>query len=71
MTGKEVANFKAIKALGIPYRRHHLWRLVRLASFQSLSSSDLTTIPHSCGGDEKYLSGLTRKPNSKTAPHGG
>jgi hypothetical protein len=29
MTGKEVANFRSIKALGIPYSRTHIWRLER------------------------------------------
>jgi predicted DNA-binding transcriptional regulator AlpA len=33
MTGKEVANFRAIKALGIPYSRTHLFRLVKSGDF--------------------------------------
>lgn len=33
MTGKEVANFKAIKALGIPYSRTHIDRLVKSGDF--------------------------------------
>jgi predicted DNA-binding transcriptional regulator AlpA len=33
MTGKEVANFKAIKALGIPYCRAHIWRLMESGEF--------------------------------------
>jgi len=33
MTGKEVANWKAIKALGIPYSRAHIWRLMKAGLF--------------------------------------
>lgn len=33
MTGKEVVNFKGIKALGIPYSRTHIWRLMRKGDF--------------------------------------
>jgi predicted DNA-binding transcriptional regulator AlpA len=33
MTGKEVANYKAIKALGIPYTRTHIWRLQQSGDF--------------------------------------
>ena len=33
MTGKEVANFRAIKALGIPYSRAHIWRLMNAGEF--------------------------------------
>jgi predicted DNA-binding transcriptional regulator AlpA len=33
MTGKEVANFRAIKALGIPYCRAHIWRLMEAGEF--------------------------------------
>jgi predicted DNA-binding transcriptional regulator AlpA len=33
MTGKEVANFRSIKALGIPYSRTHIWRLVASGDF--------------------------------------
>jgi len=33
MTGKEVVNWKAIKALGIPYSRAHIWRLMDCGDF--------------------------------------
>jgi predicted DNA-binding transcriptional regulator AlpA len=33
MTGKEVVNFRGIKALGIPYSRAHIWRLMAAAEF--------------------------------------
>jgi len=33
MTGKEVVNFRGIKALGIPYSRAHVWRLMAAAEF--------------------------------------
>lgn len=33
MTGKEVVNFRGIKALGIPYSRSHLWRLQATGEF--------------------------------------
>jgi len=33
MTGKEVANWKALKALGIPYSRAHVWRLMESGEF--------------------------------------
>jgi predicted DNA-binding transcriptional regulator AlpA len=33
MTGKEVVNFKGIKALGIPYSRTHIWRLMKSGDF--------------------------------------
>jgi predicted DNA-binding transcriptional regulator AlpA len=33
MTGKEVANWKAIKALGIPYSRTQIWRLMSAGEF--------------------------------------
>lgn len=33
MTGKEVANFRAIKALGIPYKRTHIFRLCKDGKF--------------------------------------
>jgi len=33
MTGKEVVNWKAIKALGIPYSRAHIWRLMGCGDF--------------------------------------
>ena len=33
MTGKEVVNWKAIKALGIPYSRAHIWRLMSCGDF--------------------------------------
>jgi len=33
MTGKEVANWKAIKALGIPYSRAHVWREMKAGRF--------------------------------------
>lgn len=33
MTGKEVANFRGLKALGIPYIRAHIWRLMHAGEF--------------------------------------
>ena len=33
MTGKEVVNWKALKALGIPYSRAHIWRLMEAGEF--------------------------------------
>jgi predicted DNA-binding transcriptional regulator AlpA len=33
MTGKEVVNWKGIKALGIPYSRAHIWREMRADRF--------------------------------------
>jgi len=33
MTGKEVVNWKALKALGIPYSRAHIWRLMAAGKF--------------------------------------
>jgi predicted DNA-binding transcriptional regulator AlpA len=33
MTGKEVANFRAIKSLGIPYGRTHIMRLMKAGKF--------------------------------------
>ena len=33
MTGKEVVNWKGIKALGIPFCRAHVWRLMRASEF--------------------------------------
>ena len=33
MTGKEVVNFRGIKALGIPYSRAHVWRLMSASEF--------------------------------------
>lgn len=33
LTGKEVANFRALKELGIPYARVHVWRLMRAGKF--------------------------------------
>jgi len=33
MTGKEVVNFRGIKALGIPYSRAHIWRLMFAGEF--------------------------------------
>ncbi len=33
MTGKEVVNWKGIKALGIPYSRTHVFRLVAAGEF--------------------------------------
>jgi predicted DNA-binding transcriptional regulator AlpA len=33
MTGKEVVNFRGIKALGIPYSRAHIWRLMDAGEF--------------------------------------
>ena len=33
MTGKEVVNFKGLKALGIPFSRTHIWRLMRKGKF--------------------------------------
>jgi predicted DNA-binding transcriptional regulator AlpA len=33
MTGKEVVNFRGIKALGIPYSRAHIWRLMAAGEF--------------------------------------
>jgi predicted DNA-binding transcriptional regulator AlpA len=33
MTGKEVVNFKGIKALGIPYCRNHIMRLMKAGRF--------------------------------------
>jgi predicted DNA-binding transcriptional regulator AlpA len=33
MTGKEVVNFRGIKALGIPYSRTHIWRLIESGDF--------------------------------------
>jgi predicted DNA-binding transcriptional regulator AlpA len=33
MTGKEVVNFRGIKALGIPYCRAHIWRLMKDEEF--------------------------------------
>jgi predicted DNA-binding transcriptional regulator AlpA len=33
MTGKEVANWKALKALGIPYSRAHVWRMMEARTF--------------------------------------
>lgn len=33
MTGKEVVNWKGIKALGIPYSRAHVFRLVDAGEF--------------------------------------
>ena len=39
MTGKEVVNFKGLKALGIPYSRTHIWRLMtRKEGFPNASS---------------------------------
>lgn len=33
MTGKEVVNYRGIKALGIPYSRTHIWRLMSAGEF--------------------------------------
>jgi predicted DNA-binding transcriptional regulator AlpA len=33
MTGKEVVNWKGLKALGIPYSRTQIWRLMRAGEF--------------------------------------
>ena len=33
MTRKEVVNFRGLKALGIPYSRGHIWRLMRAGEF--------------------------------------
>lgn len=33
MTGKDVVNFRGIKALGIPYSRAHIWRLMDADEF--------------------------------------
>lgn len=33
MTGKEVVNWKGLKALGIPYSRAHIWRLMASGDF--------------------------------------
>jgi predicted DNA-binding transcriptional regulator AlpA len=33
MTEKQVVNWKALKALGIPYSRAHVWRLMRQGLF--------------------------------------
>lgn len=33
MTGKEVVNWKGIKALGIPYGRTHIWRKMNAGEF--------------------------------------
>jgi len=33
MTGKEVVNWKGLKALGIPYSRAHVWRLMSAGEF--------------------------------------
>jgi predicted DNA-binding transcriptional regulator AlpA len=33
VTGKEVINFKGIKALGIPYARVSIWRLMEAGKF--------------------------------------
>jgi predicted DNA-binding transcriptional regulator AlpA len=33
MTGKEVVNWKGLKALGIPYSRAHIWRLMAAGRF--------------------------------------
>jgi predicted DNA-binding transcriptional regulator AlpA len=33
MTGKEIVNWKALKSLGIPYSRAHIWRLMRAGEF--------------------------------------
>jgi predicted DNA-binding transcriptional regulator AlpA len=33
MTGKKVVNFRGIKALGIPYSRAHIWRLMKQGKF--------------------------------------
>jgi predicted DNA-binding transcriptional regulator AlpA len=33
MTGKEVVNWKRLKALGIPYSRAHIWRLMAVGEF--------------------------------------
>ena len=33
MTGKEVVNWKALKSLGIPYSRVHIWRLMEEGEF--------------------------------------
>lgn len=33
MTGKEIVNFKGLKAIGIPYSRAHIWRLMAARLF--------------------------------------
>ncbi len=33
MTGKEVVNWKGLKALGIPYSRAHVWRMMEAGTF--------------------------------------
>lgn len=33
MTGKEVVNWKGLKALGIPCSRAHIWRLMSAGEF--------------------------------------
>lgn len=33
MTGKEVVNWKGLKALGMPYSRVHVWRLMKAGEF--------------------------------------
>lgn len=33
MTGKEVVNWKGLKAIGIPYSRVHIWRLMECGKF--------------------------------------
>lgn len=48
MTGKEVVNFRGIKALGIPYSRAHIWRLMEAGEFPQsfkLGVFERTAIP--------------------------
>lgn len=33
MTGKEVVNFRGLKAFGIPYSRTHIFRLIKSGAF--------------------------------------
>jgi predicted DNA-binding transcriptional regulator AlpA len=46
MTGKEVVNFRGLKALGIPYSRTHIWRLMRAGLFpQSFKLGNFPSSP--------------------------
>lgn len=46
MTGKEVVNWKALKALGIPYSRAHIWRLMEIKKFpQSFKLGEFRNSP--------------------------
>lgn len=46
LTGKEVVNWKSLKALGIPYSRAHVWRLMLADEFpQSFKLGDHRNSP--------------------------